>query len=246
MKFLVVIFSLLSISLAQKLPFGFKRCSIKDNECLVEAVQEAIPKFKDGIKEFGIPPTDPLFIPEMSIGGGQQVIQLNQVYKNVSLKGLSNSKVTSFSFDMKDERILLYTTVDKLVISGHYTASGKILLLPVDGSGPFTIVLDQPVGTLLVDFAIHSKKGQKHLRANSAKLLFDVSHASYNFTNLLKRNRNIEQSLGKVLNENWKEIFDELVPFYTDAYAQALLQVVNRFFSRVPLSEVFLDYEYRQ
>ncbi|XP_045467274.1 protein takeout-like [Harmonia axyridis] len=242
MKFLLVFSVLLTLTLAEKLPSNFKRCSSTDMDCLKTAVSEAIPEFKDGIKDFGIPALDPLFIPKMTLGGGQKVVQLQQVYDNVTLTGLSTSKVTSFNLDFKDERLIVYTTTEKLVISGHYIATGKILVLPVKGEGPFSIILDQAVGTLLVDFKTYSKKGKKYLRGVAASLIFDVSHATYNFKNLFKRNKSIEDSLGKVLNENWKEIFEELVPSYTDAYAQALLQIVNRFFSKVPLSEVFTDY----
>lgn len=45
-----------------------------------------------------------------------------------------------FSIDMKDERIVVNTIADQLVIKGNHTANGRILVLPVKGSGPFSMI----------------------------------------------------------------------------------------------------------
>ncbi|KAL3271584.1 hypothetical protein HHI36_022059 [Cryptolaemus montrouzieri] len=126
-------------------------------------------------------------------------------------------------------------------MSGVYEARGKVLLFPVNGNGKFKITLEKVVSTLKFDIETFSKNNQKYLRGKSSSLKLQTSKASYDFENLFNGNKEISDNLNNVLNDNWKELFDELVPAYTEAYARVLLQIANRIFSKIPLSDIFLD-----
>ncbi|KAK9873843.1 hypothetical protein WA026_002200 [Henosepilachna vigintioctopunctata] len=67
MKFLIILYvifsSLFALSVAT---LNFKKCYSKDLSCLKDAIQDALPKLKDGIDALGVPPLDPLLVPKMS------------------------------------------------------------------------------------------------------------------------------------------------------------------------------------
>ncbi|KAK9873316.1 hypothetical protein WA026_021807 [Henosepilachna vigintioctopunctata] len=241
MKLLIAVFIVSSNVFAAHLPSSFIRCHRRDSLCLKKAVQDAFPKFKNGLPEYGLPPSDPLLVPEIVIGAGERVVQLKQTYKNASISGLSRGILTYFNMDLEKGKIVMNIEMDHLILSGKYVANGKILVIPVNAVGDFQIILDNALSTLKFDIEIYKKNDVKHIRGTAANLVMKVKHASYKFTDIFGKNTEIGKSLNKVLNENWKIVYDELVPSYTEAYAQVMMQMMNRLFAKVPLSEIFLD-----
>lgn len=43
------------------------------------------------------------------------------------------------------------------------------------------------------------------------------------------------------LNENWKELLNEMQPAFEEALRAAIISIANEFFKRIPVNEIFLD-----
>lgn len=43
------------------------------------------------------------------------------------------------------------------------------------------------------------------------------------------------------LNENWRELLDELQPAIEDVFAIAFKRILQNFLNRIPSNEIFLD-----
>jgi hypothetical protein len=52
---------------------------------------------------------------------------------------------------------------------------------------------------------------------------------------------NTGDNTNKVLNENWKEFFEELRPTLHDTFGSAFLKLANTLFHKVPENEIFLE-----
>jgi hypothetical protein len=52
---------------------------------------------------------------------------------------------------------------------------------------------------------------------------------------------NTGDNTNKVLNENWKEFFEELRPTLHDTFGSAFLKLANTLFHEVPENEIFLE-----
>jgi len=52
---------------------------------------------------------------------------------------------------------------------------------------------------------------------------------------------NSGDNTNKVLNENWKEFFEELRPILRDTFDAVFLQYTNQLFHKIPENELFLE-----
>lgn len=43
------------------------------------------------------------------------------------------------------------------------------------------------------------------------------------------------------LNENWRELFDEIQSSFERALSLAFLEIIQKFFNQVPLKQIFSD-----
>lgn len=80
---------------------GFKRCTKADlranNDCLRDAVQDAMPRLRDGLPKMGVPPLDPMIIEHFSISqGGQGPVSVVLDFKDFVTRGvLDGIKISS-------------------------------------------------------------------------------------------------------------------------------------------------------
>lgn len=43
------------------------------------------------------------------------------------------------------------------------------------------------------------------------------------------------------INENWKELLNEMQPTFEEALRTAFVSIASEFFKRVPMDQIFLD-----
>ncbi|KAL3270987.1 hypothetical protein HHI36_021490 [Cryptolaemus montrouzieri] len=168
-----------------KLPSNFKKCSMKDITCLKDAIQDALPKLKDGIPELGVPALDPLPIPKMVIPAGDTVVQLEQKYTNSAYDGMSNAKIENLEFDINKGKIEFQFSAPFLELNGTYEINGKILALPVFGKGLCSFRLDGVTGNVKFDVETFTKDTETYIRGKSSKMVIDIKQGHYKFDNLL-------------------------------------------------------------
>ncbi|KAL3270740.1 hypothetical protein HHI36_021265 [Cryptolaemus montrouzieri] len=241
MKYVVLFFEIFAIALAAKLPPNFKKCKINDQECLKNALQDALPNLKGGLSELGLPSLDPLYIPEMTIGAGQNVVQLTQKYKEANLYGAADSQIKSVDIDLKKNKIDVKFTFPLWTLNATYEVKGKILLLPVFGTGPCSLTLENGNADLTFNIETYKKKDQSYIRGTQGKMVVRIQRATYKFDNLFNGDKILGDNINNVLNENWREVYEEVAPGYGDVYSAAFMNIMNKIFSKVPLPELFLS-----
>lgn len=62
---------------------------------------------------------------------------------------------------------------------------------------------------------------------------------SSNFTNLFNGNKALGQNIIKFMNENWKEILEDLKQTIVDGFGNVFSSIINHVFSNFPYDEVF-------
>lgn len=232
----IEILILLSVAAPQ-----FKKCPLRDVACLKNAIEDAIHKMENGLPEFGIGPLDPLMIPELKIGAGANVVHVEQHYRNVKINGNKMAQIDDVRFDFVKKEIVLTTSYSKLIMNADYNMMGRILVLPVFGNGKCQLILDNPRPILKLKFDIVTKhNGKKYIVIKDQEYTLNPSFASYHFENLFNGDKMLGEQINKVLNENWKEIFEEVGPGYEKAMGMLLANIANRVFSKVAINELFL------
>ncbi|XP_045467272.1 protein takeout-like [Harmonia axyridis] len=230
---------LLALSEAAKLPSIFKRCKFSDKACLKVAIEDGIRKLEKGLPSFGLIPLDPLVIPEMSIAAGS-IVNVQQYYKNVTITGTKDITLTDANIDLENGEMFIDMSYPGFKLEADYRMTGRVLILPVVGEGKCVIKLDQPKPTFKAYFIVVEKKGKRYFKITDQEYHVNAAFASYHFENIFKGDERLGNEINKMLNDNWKEIYDELVPSYEVAIGSWLSSIANRFFSKVPITEIFL------
>ncbi|KAL5274241.1 hypothetical protein ACFFRR_000791 [Megaselia abdita] len=238
---LPLIFSL--TVLGRDLPDNFEKCKRDENfdKCLVEAVNKALVLLKDGNKEFGVPQLEPMTIKSLVVDSGNAPINLKQSLKNIKVNDLiSSSKVVRYRTQLDKHLIICDSFSGKIEILGDYTMSGRILLLPITGSGKANLTL---VNTKIEHRLIgepYEQDGVKYMKLKDYKVSFDPKRVYIHFENLFN-DKVLSETMNRFLNENWEIAFNELKIGYSKSFGKIFKEISNRIFTKVPFDQIFLS-----
>ncbi|XP_015514386.1 protein takeout [Neodiprion lecontei] len=227
-------------ALAVELPKNFKKCYRDDpnlDACLQKAVQAAIKDMVTGTKELKIAPIDPLRIKKLDIsqGSGPVTVELN--FTDVDIHGMSSVLVDSVSAKLDgDEKTLTLNLVASkpLIMLGQYTVDGKVLVLPIQGSGNATLDLLSVTATIKLIGSVVQRQGVDYLIFKKVDFVLNPQSMKLNFSNLFNGNKELGDNMNKFLNENWSQVYDELRHSFQNAFALTIADLTHRFFAQVP------------
>jgi hypothetical protein len=83
------------------------------------------------------------------------------------------------------------------------------------------------------------KNGKTYARFVKSDLDMSPGLIHFNFDNLFNGDKALGDSINKVMNENWKEVFEDVKSDYTETVNRILLSLLNGFFSKVSIEEAF-------
>jgi hypothetical protein len=89
------------------------------------------------------------------------------------------------------------------------------------------------------DYEEKMRKGKTHINVVSSNLTMDPELVSYNFENLFNGDKQLGDNINRVLNDNWKEVFDDVKADYIKVVDRIIVQLFNNFFSKVSQEEAF-------
>lgn len=127
-----------------------------------------------------------------------------------------------------------------VTLEGDYKINGRVLVLPIQGVGKSLLSFEN------VDIGIKYKprkvvkNGKEYIQTEKFKLEFDTAKFSLHFSNLFNGDKALGDNMNTFLNENWRDILNELKPSITSALEQILEAIVNRIFAKVPYRELYL------
>nr|AFG17055.1 juvenile hormone binding protein [Omphisa fuscidentalis] len=90
-------------------------CKIKDMDCLSSTTQNFLEKTCAGIPDLNIKAIDPLVIPELAYVVPQSDFVFN--FKNLTITGLKNQKISDFKMDREAKSVVLQTRVDANIVA---------------------------------------------------------------------------------------------------------------------------------
>ncbi|KAH0812333.1 hypothetical protein GEV33_010458 [Tenebrio molitor] len=238
----LVFLSFLALTVAVKLPSNFQKCNRKQpdlKECVLKAVQDAVPQLTRAYDEVNIPNVHPLEVAEATIGAGSGSVAVEQKFKQCKLDGFHTMKIDKFEFDFEGKTLSVSGYFPEIKKECQYELDGKVLLLAVKGTGPSKVVLKNLKVTALFNYEEKMKKGKTHIKIISSKVNLDPELVSYNFENLFNGDKQLGDNINRVINDNWKEVFDDVKDGYVEVINRILVQLLNNFFSKVSLEEAF-------
>lgn len=118
--------------------------------------------------------------------------------------------------------------------------SGRILLLPITGSGRANLTL---VNTKIEHRLIgepYEQDGVKYMKLKDYKVSFDPKRVYIHFENLFN-DKVLSETMNRFLNENWEIAFNELKTGYSKSFGKIFKEISNRIFTKVPFDQIFLS-----
>ncbi|XP_049799196.1 protein takeout-like isoform X2 [Schistocerca nitens] len=138
-----------------KLPSSYKTCKQNDpdfNGCLKEALQSAAPLLKNGIPSLGVPSIDPMPFATIKIqqGNKQRPVSVDVEFDNTLVYGMSRGFVDSVEMVPGSYHMKAHLRVDDpMYMIGTYKVEGKVLVLPIKGSGAYNITIGDNMNKFL-------------------------------------------------------------------------------------------------
>ncbi|CAH0682926.1 unnamed protein product [Spodoptera exigua] len=233
MKGLVVIFVICVLGVAQG---GFiTPCKQEDTACLKASAQAALPLLAAGVPEMGISVMDPMHVDQVkTVEAG-----LAMDFRNTYVKGLKNCKVLKLTRHPHRTDLDLKCSV---TMDGDYTLGGKLLIMPIEGSGKYTIKIRGIVVKIQLNVEEKTRDGDKYWVVDSWKHVANVEKGvHFKFRNLFNGNRQLSDAIHEFANQNWQDIFQEVAPPIVKAIVAKIVAETTKLFDHVPIKDLVIQ-----
>ncbi|XP_014369570.2 circadian clock-controlled protein daywake [Papilio machaon] len=234
MFYSILLFDVLLIGIASCGVLPADKCKLEDSSCMIPAFQKVVPIFMAGIPEYGVEVLDVMKLDDVKF----ELAGLKFGLNDGTVKGLKNSIIDDVKWDVKNKKINVAYHVD-CSIKGHYTAAGRVLILPITGDGQMKLKLKNLKIKLILNYDIEKKDGKELVKPTSFNYEYEVKDgAHFDFTNLFNGNKELSDAMMMFLNENWKEITKEFGGPMLEESAKKVFKSIAGFFSKNPIADI--------
>ncbi|RZF33318.1 hypothetical protein LSTR_LSTR007663 [Laodelphax striatellus] len=229
----------------QKLPKHYKKCKRNDpdlNNCLKAAIKGILPELVKGIPSLGVWPLDPLSIQNLQIKQGSGPVSIDLTFININMTGIRS--LTLKTVDANWDKYSLDSTGDlsePIILEGDYNIDGKVLILPISGTGKCKLTLDDVQAAMGLRGKELVKDKKVHMDVEKFDFRFNTTKLHLYFGNLFNGDKALGDNMNTFLNQNWDEILKELKPAIEEALGEAFREISNRVFHKVPFNQIVLD-----
>lgn len=132
---------------------------------------------------------------------------------------------------------------ERLDFVGNYEMSGKIIHLPITGKGSANISMHQltSIHEVFGDYYTKPEDGETYINVTDYKIIFKPKYVSFYFENLFNGDKVLGETMNQFMNQNWKAVFNELVPEYVKFFGAKFKNLANNVFEKIPMKMIFLD-----
>nr|XP_013113590.1 unnamed protein product [Stomoxys calcitrans] len=220
-----------------------KPCKHGDVKCL-EGIINYIAKEKfGGYESLNLPAFDPIKIGKMSIKqDSDSPVNIDLTFTNNEISGLRTSKfanIKGFGKDISTTHELVVKS-ENLYLAGDYKISGKVLLLPISGTGKHKITLVEPTVKMTCLGVPNEKNGETHMKLDKCFIDLEPKKIIFNFENLLN-DKSLGDTMNQFLTDNWKEVFGEIRTSLGKGLGAEAQKVLQRVFDKHPYAKLFAD-----
>lgn len=245
----VVMAEICSVS-GRKLPSYIEGCRRDDpniNECALRIVAAARPHLNKGIPKIKVPALEPLIINELQINRNNDNLQLKLKLTNVTVFGPNQFVINKINIDVARLAMNVSITLPYLDISTLYDVDGRILLVPLKGTGIFkgnitNTRVDLAGSGKIVDDLKQKKYSFAQVTDAKVKVrVGDTSKISITPTDSNPNSRQLVETASNFYRQNSKQILELITPIIEETGLEVAMQIVNQIARSVPFDEVLLD-----
>ncbi|KAI5633350.1 hypothetical protein NE865_13959 [Phthorimaea operculella] len=212
-----------------------KPCQLSDNACVLASANAIVPFMAPGIPEWNMKSLDPM---KMDIVKSEQS-GLKLTFRNTVVDGMKGCKVDGIKVNKGKQQLLIRCDV---TLSGNYTLTGQLLIFPVEGEGPYTLSIRDIVIKVVANIeTVDGPDGKPHWSITSWKHNYNIKTSTvFHFSNLFNGNKVLADPVSKFMNDNWREVMDEVAGPIVYAIVSNTVDSVKAFYAAVPSSELHI------
>ncbi|XP_058803069.1 protein takeout-like isoform X2 [Phymastichus coffea] len=205
------------------------------DSCIQKAFNHLRPYLVKGIGELDLPPIEPLVIPELGMENGQGAVRVRALFSNITAFGPGNYSINKVRTDLKNLRLDLHLTIPKIELQGRYEVTGNVLLFPIQSQGDFWALFGDVAAIARVQGVEEKRHDIRYMRISRLLVDFSLGRARFRIVDQLNGNNVIGQAMNQFLNQNAKEIIEEMRPAASKSIAQHFMAFLNGAFTKVPM-----------
>ncbi|XP_054724645.1 uncharacterized protein LOC129234636 [Uloborus diversus] len=237
--FLILHISTQAIQLNGKSFFG--TTEEEYDEKLSEFIREVLENFRDqmpeGIPDIGIPPIDPLVIPNIDEDINDRLALLSLRMSNLTITGIQQFRLELLKADLEKGFANFSLSLPKLSAEGYCYMDGKVLkIFPINSDGPFSINVTEVRMNGYGDLNV-STSGETRLHMNDLKLNLTFGQLKIEFKSLLGGGRWTEMLLN-ILTGFGRNLFYKFHEEAMEKLNDALLKLINKELDKGTLAEL--------
>lgn len=243
MKTFVGLLIIATVTNGLELPSSFHICNRTDPkflECIAKSAQEAVVSMANGLKSFKILPLEPLALDSIKIGESEGSISLKQEYKNIKIHGLTKHlEVKNYFIDF--DKVLLQSDAynPQVDFVADYNINGKILVLPIKGSGKCNITMYNLHSKNQIYLDKYEKNGETYLKVKKYNIILEPNRVNIKFDNLFDGDTILGEQMNRFINENSDLLFKELQSSYQETFGLVFGKIANDIFTRISMNKIF-------
>ncbi|XP_052863365.1 uncharacterized protein LOC128270003 [Anopheles cruzii] len=242
LSWLLVALVALKTSRAVDLPEYLHVCHREDpklTECMKESIETLRPYLARGIPELDIPSIDPILLGDLIVAESVPGQGVSISAKDIKAYGPSNFKLKKLTVVEYGKIYSFELELPHLYVEGRYIVDGRILLLPVKGSGKFTGNFTQGIGSVRIKGDRKRINGKDHLSLAKLDIKIKVSDGRIKLENLFGGDRVLGEIINETINQNFNLLSTELIPLIEKALQRIFKRTGNKILERFPEEVLF-------
>lgn len=176
-------------------------------------------------------------------GSSNSRFNLKSSFKDVIITGLTTSRVTKLMTDFEKFRMKSEIFTERLDLTGNYELDGQIIFLPITGEGHANISMHQMTSQhdMRGEYFVNPEDGETYVNITNYRIKFKPKYVTFDFENLFNGDKVLGDTMNQFMNQNWKAVFNGLIPEYAKFFGSKFISVANNVFQKVPLKNIFLE-----
>ncbi|KAL0101160.1 hypothetical protein PUN28_018781 [Cardiocondyla obscurior] len=240
--FITILLAMTTISViaARDIPEFLHICDTQElqyEKCVGESIEYLKPYLKTGVPEYNIPALEPLklkkltFVPTSSIRVDAS---------EIDVFGASNFDIKKVKLDFNTMMFLVDVGLPHIQVEGKYGLDGKILLLPIRGSGPIHGNFTNCIGACRIQVAKYiDENGEEKMSITDFKLKVSVGGGTIRLDNLFNGEKALGDVINMAINSNFDLFMKEFLPLVERALSDAFQHIAGNIVKQFTFAQLF-------
>jgi len=220
-----------------------KQCALTEsdvNVCLLDLAQRIKPYMKSGIPELNIPQADPLLIDSIAFDLKNALIDVNVVFTENEVSGLSEHELIYINADKTAKTIAMKMYLPASTAIGKYVIEGKVAVLELEAEAPaaYTTKFTNTTVEGVAKLAIRNINGvQRLVIEDEPTITIGLGGLEIKMENLFGgKAPALAKTVDKFLNQNTDKFIDDFQDAITKSVSGFLKSFYNSAVANIDVS----------